>query len=199
MKPFTVHEGEVAALLRDNVDTDAIIPSREMKTPGRSGLAAGLFANWRYRDPATREAEPDFVLNRRPQASILVSGANFGCGSSREHAVWALAEWGIRALIAPSFGAIFFDNCVRNGLLPVVLPAAQVQALAAVARLRIDLQALSVQADDGTALPFTLDPEQRALLLSGLDPIELTLRDHGEAMARFAAQDRKERPWAWLN
>lgn len=197
-QPFGVHVGGVAALLLDNIDTDAIIPSREMKSPGRSGLADGLFANWRYLDPAARTPDPTFVLNRQRDASILVAGANFGCGSSREHAVWALAEWGIRAVVAPSFGAIFFDNCVRNGLLPVVLPQLQVLALAKAVSLRIDLQAQTLQADGAPPVAFALDPESLALLLSGLDAIELTLRDHGDAIAQFDARDRAERPWAWL-
>jgi 3-isopropylmalate/(R)-2-methylmalate dehydratase small subunit len=194
MTPFTVHEGQAAALLRDNIDTDAIIPSREMKSPGRTGLAAGLFANWRYRDPASREPDPDFVLNRQPGASILLAGANFGCGSSREHAVWALAEWGIRAIVAPSFGAIFFDNCVRNGLLPVVLPREAVAQLAGQGGLlRVDLLACTVQGH-----PFSLPDDAREQLLSGLDALDRTLKLM-PIIEAFEQADRLRRPWAyWL-
>src|SRR5450631_3947374 len=132
MERFTTLTAIAAPLLRINIDTDAIIPSREMKKVSKVGLADGLFAGWRYRTPGSREENPDFVLNREPyrRARILLSGMNFGCGSSREHAVWALHEWGIRSIIAPSFGAIFHGNCVRNGILPVVLDNALVEQLA---------------------------------------------------------------------
>jgi 3-isopropylmalate/(R)-2-methylmalate dehydratase small subunit len=125
--------GIAAPLMRINVDTDAIIPSREMKRVSKTGLAEGLFANWRYLDPGAREPNPDFILNQAPfdRASILLAGSNFGCGSSREHAVWALGEWGIRAVIAPSFGSIFAANCLNNGLLPVRLDEQAVGAIAA--------------------------------------------------------------------
>ena len=192
--PFHQHEGLAVGLLRDHIDTDAIIPSREMKGVGKTGLAEGLFANWRYRDPATREPEPGFVLNQHPQASILMAGRNFGCGSSREHAVWALKEWGIRVVIAPSFGAIFFDNCIRNGLLPLVLTA----PLATPQRLRIDLDALTVLEADGSLHRFSLDDEPRDLLRSGLDPVALTLAQQGDALAAFEAQDRQQQPWLYL-
>ena len=123
MQAFTRHDGVAAPILRGNVDTDAIIPSREMKKVSKLGLGEGLFAGWRYREVGGREINPDFVLNQAQYAgaSVLLSGPNFGCGSSREHAVWALKEHGIRALVAPSFGAIFANNCIRNGLLPLVL------------------------------------------------------------------------------
>lgn len=205
MKPFTTHQGIAAPLLRINVDTDAIIPSREMKTVGKRGLADGLFAGWRYSSPQGREPNPDFVLNQ-PQyrgATILLSGANFGCGSSREHAVWALAEYGMRCVIAPSFGSIFFNNCVRNGLLPVVLDegtvqtlAEQVQAAPAGAQLQIDLRAKTVTAPNGSQHAFDLQDLHRTMLLEGLDPIGLTLRE-SDGIQDFIAQDRSQRPWVY--
>ena len=156
MEKFTTHTGVAAALLRSNIDTDAIIPSREMKTVSKTGLAGGLFAGWRY--VQAREPEPDFVLNRPEQrgSSILLAGLNFGCGSSREHAGWALKEYGIRAIIAPSFGAIFAGNCVRNGLLPVVLKPEEVQALMEEAKggnhvVTVDLEAQTVVSPSGAS------------------------------------------------
>jgi 3-isopropylmalate/(R)-2-methylmalate dehydratase small subunit len=206
MTPFTVHTGVAAALLRDNIDTDAIIPSREMKTVGKTGLANGLFANWRYLDVDARTPNPDFVLNRPQQAgtSVLLAGKNFGCGSSREHAVWALAEWGIKAIVAPSFGAIFFDNCVRNGVLPVVLGAADLEALAtAVAadpqtcRVTLDLPAMQLRGPGDGVYPITLIEEQRQMLLSGLDPVSQTLQLLADIEA-FETVDRQRNPWLYL-
>jgi 3-isopropylmalate/(R)-2-methylmalate dehydratase small subunit len=202
MTPLTVHEGIAAPLLRLNIDTDAIIPSREMKRVSKQGLGEGLFADWRYCDPAAREPNPDFVLNQPAYAgtSILLAGANFGCGSSREHAVWALAEYGIRAIIAPSFGAIFFQNCVRNGILPVVLDEAAVQAMAdyvaadpAARRLRVDLEHTTVSAG-ALQHRFALAGEARAMLLQGLDPIALTLQQ-ASAIETFEQQRRARLPW----
>ena len=207
MTPFTSHTGVAAALLRNNIDTDAIIPSREITSVGKTGLAAGLFANWRYRDVATREIEPDFVLNLPAQngTSILLAGHNFGCGSSREHAVWALAESGIRAIVAPSFGAIFFDNCVRNGLLPVVLPEADVQALAAAVEvdpqgrpLTLALQAGKLYGPGSIEYAITLGAEQRELLLTGLDPIARSLQMLPQIEA-FEAEDRERYAWLYLS
>ncbi len=161
MEKFNRHEGVAAPLLRSNVDTDAIIPSREMKRVSKEGLGEGLFAGWRYLDVAAREHNPEFILNQPGYegASILLSGPNFGCGSSREHAVWALREFGFRAVIAPGFGAIFASNCLRNGILPLVLGEAQIAAIADwVARcpqqnrVLIDLPAQQVQAG-GQAVP----------------------------------------------
>lgn len=204
MDKFTVHTGVAAALLRNNIDTDAIIPSREMKTVSKTGLAGGLFAGWRY--VAARDPNPDFVLNRPNQrgSSILLAGLNFGCGSSREHAVWALKEYGIRAIIAPSFGAIFAGNCVRNGILPVVLSESQVAALAASVvadpqhqQLRVDLQACVVHDAAGQAYPFDIAASQREMLLNGLDPIALTLQSNA-AIEAFQARDRLARPWIYL-
>jgi len=207
MDKFEIHEGVAAALLRSNVDTDAIIPSREMKTVGKTGLAGGLFAGWRYLDAAARTPNPEFVLNRPEQrgSSILLSGLNFGCGSSREHAVWALKEYGIRAVIAPSFGAIFAGNCVRNGILPVVLPEADVAALAASVaadpqgrRITVDLQRCVVTDAGGRSHAFTLPASQREMLLKGLDPIALTL-ESAPAIDAFQAADRQARPWIWID
>ncbi len=190
-------------MMRRNVDTDAIIPSREMKRVSREGLGEGLFANWRYSDVATREEAPDFVLNRARyrEAKILISGDNFGCGSSREHAVWALADWGIGAIIAPSFGEIFQANCAQNGIVAVVLPEEQVEALGAEAerrelRLTVDLRACEVQRVDEQALPFSMKPREREMILKGLDPIALTLNEHAAAIEAFEHADRHNRPWA---
>jgi len=205
MDKFTTHTGVAAALLRSNIDTDAIIPSREMKTVSKTGLAGGLFAGWRY--VQAREPDPNFVLNRVVQrgSSVLLAGANFGCGSSREHAVWALKEYGIRVVIAPSFGAIFAGNCIRNGLLPVVLTEAQITELAASVaadpqgrRLNVDLQRCVVSDAAGTAYPFELAASQREMLLQGLDPIALTLQSSA-AIEAFQAADRKARPWIYLD
>jgi len=195
-------EGVAAPLLRDNVDTDVIIPSREITSPARDGYGAKLFAPWRYTAPGGPEAA-DFVLNQAPyrQASILITGANFGCGSSREMAVWALAQFGIRCVIAAGFGAIFRDNCIRNGLLPVVLPATTVAALAAAATLQpagwcVDLTACTVQEPGGTTHPFTIDTHDRKQLLGGLDAIDLTWQ-HRSAIEAFETADRQRRPWLW--
>lgn len=203
MQAFTQHTGIAAPLLRINVDTDAIIPSREMKTTGKRGLADGLFAGWRYLVQGGREPNPEFVLNQPAyeDASILLSGANFGCGSSREHAVWALAEYGIRCIIAPSFGAIFHNNCIRNGLLPLTLDDAIIKRLAATlahgATLSIDLQRCVISAQDGTAIRFQIEPAQRLMLLEGLDAIGLTLKSQTLIDAHLE-RDCTARPWAYL-
>ena len=195
--------GVAAPLMRRNVDTDAIIPSREMKRVSREGLGEGLFANWRYSDIAARREAPEFVLNRSRyrQARILISGNNFGCGSSREHAVWALADWGIGAIIAPSFGEIFQANCAQNGIVAVELDEQRVAALAAEAerrelRLTVDLKACEVQGFGATKLPFSMKPREREMILKGLDPIALTLDEHGPAIEAFERSDRTTRPWA---
>jgi 3-isopropylmalate/(R)-2-methylmalate dehydratase small subunit len=194
-EPFTRLTAPAAALLRDNIDTDIIIPSREMKTVGKTGLAAGLFANWRYTDVAARTPNPDFVLNQRPNARVLLAGANFGCGSSREHAAWALAEWGIRAVIAPSFNPIFFGNAVRNGIVPVRLPADTIARLEAAEQLTVDLEAMRVEGQ-GEAHAFELPDEARLMLLEGLDAIDLTLKFRADIEA-WRAADRGARPWAY--
>lgn len=205
MNKFTELTAIAAPLLRINVDTDAIIPSREMKRVSKAGLGEGLFAGWRYTEPGSRNENPDFILNREPyrRAQILLSGANFGCGSSREHAVWALAEWGIRAIIAPGFGAIFFSNCVRNGILPVVLPDERVQALAALIaedadknRIKIDLRQCIVTGPDRQTDTFGIAPADREMLLEGLDAIAVTMQHDVEILA-FQARDRLKRPWIY--
>ncbi len=189
--------GIAAPLIVDNIDTDTIIPSREMRTTGRTGLADGLFAPLRYTDAKTRTENPDFVLNEAAyrDAHILLGGANFGCGSSREHAVWALAEWGIRAIIAESFAPIFHGNCIRNGIVPVTLGRADVEALAG-AQVTVDLAAREVRAAD-MVLPFTLDGEAHAMLADGLDAVDLTLTQ-GDAIAAWTQADRRARPWVYL-
>ena len=205
MTPFTAVTGIAAPLLRMNVDTDTIIPSREIKRVSKEGLAEGLFAGWRYRSPEGRAPDPDFVLNQPPfdRAVILVAGRNFGCGSSREHAVWALYEWGIRAIIAPGFGAIFRDNCVRNGLLPVVLEEATVEGIVKAmltdrggTPVTVDLENMQVRVLDAT-WSFELPDKDRRMLLGGLDAIAVTLQVLPEIEA-FEARDRRRRPWASL-
>ena len=198
MQAFTQHTGIAAPLLRINIDTDAIIPSREMKTVGKRGLAEGLFAGWRYAAQGSREPNPDFVLNQPEYAgaSILLSGANFGCGSSREHAVWALVEYGIRCVIAPSFGAIFYNNGVRNGLLPIVLDDDSVRSLATATSLHIDLAARTITTADGRVLHFSIEPAHHLMLLEGLDGIGLTQKSQALIDA-YLARDRVQRPWVY--
>ncbi len=202
MTPLIEVESLAAPLMRDNVDTDAIIPSREMTSVSKTGLADGLFAGWRYRGAGTREADPAFVLNdpRFAGARILVTGANFGCGSSREHAVWALAEYGFRVIIAPSFSPIFQNNCVRNGIAPVILPAEAVADLAELAArgepIRVDLPSMAVSAA-GHRWLFALEEEPRTMLMEGLDAIELTLK-HASQIHGFRAADATSRPWVYL-
>lgn len=196
MTPFTTLHSTAVPLLRDNVDTDAIIPSREMKTTGRTGLADGLFAPWRYSDVAARVPDPAFPLNQ-PEAQgaqILLGGANFGCGSSREHAVWALAEYGIRCVIAESFAPIFRANCIRNGILPVALARDVVDSLAW-QTLDVDLAAQTVCSGDETHA-FSIEDEPRLMLLEGLDAIALTLKSLPEIDA-WTAADRARRPWVY--
>jgi 3-isopropylmalate/(R)-2-methylmalate dehydratase small subunit len=193
MKPFTTLTSIVAPLPRDNVDTDTIIPSREMKSTGKTGLADGLFAPWRYTDAATRTSNADFALNQPEyrDAQILASGANFGCGSSREHAVWALAEYGIRCIVAESFAPIFYNNCVRNGLAPIILPKTVIGTLAG-GTATVDLAAQTVNGHH-----FEMEAEAKMMLLEGLDAIDLTLK-HRDAIAAWQAKDRVERPWIYL-
>jgi 3-isopropylmalate/(R)-2-methylmalate dehydratase small subunit len=202
MQAFTRVEGIAAALLRDNIDTDTIIASRDITSPSREGFADKLFAPWRYLGPGGPE-NPDFVLNQAPwrHASILIAGSNFGCGSSREMAVWALQQFGIRCVIAPSFGAIFRDNCVRNSLLPLTLPAEQVVMLARVAqasaqRWVVDLQSCTLQATGCNPLTFDFAAHDRDQLLAGLDAIDLTWQRR-EQIDAFEAADRLARPWMW--
>jgi 3-isopropylmalate/(R)-2-methylmalate dehydratase small subunit len=195
--PFTTLTSMAVPLIRDNVDTDTIIPSREMKSTGKTGLAGGLFAPWRYLDAASRTPNPDFVLNdpNYAGAQILLAGRNFGCGSSREHAVWALHEYGIRCIIAESFAPIFESNCIRNGILPIHC-GRPVDPLFHGQIMTIDLaeQHMSIP---GRFRPFHIDDESRTMLLEGLDAIELTQK-HKEAIAGWQHRDKKERPWVYL-
>jgi 3-isopropylmalate/(R)-2-methylmalate dehydratase small subunit len=205
MQPFTTLTGVAAPLLRPNIDTDAIIPSREMKSVSKQGLAEGLFAGWRYTSVAERSLDPSFVLNDPAYAgaSILLSGENFGCGSSREHAVWALAEYGFRAIIAPSFSPIFQNNCLRNGILAARAPASAIERWATDIApdpqsrlLTIDLQSRTIGAPDVNPMPFEIAEEARAMLLQGLDAIALTLQSAPQIEA-FRTNDRLERPWVY--
>jgi 3-isopropylmalate/(R)-2-methylmalate dehydratase small subunit len=201
LDPLTRAEGIAAPLPIDNVDTDAIIPSRETQTVSRDGYGERLFANWRY-EPGTRIVNPSFVLNREPfdHAVIMVTGANFGCGSSREAAVWALKQFGIRCVIAPSFGAIFYNNCVRNGLLPVVLSGTQTacinRAAARAEAVRVDLERMVVLLADGEQFNFYLAARDREMLLTGADEIEFTLR-LSRQIEKFRARDQVDRPWLY--
>jgi 3-isopropylmalate/(R)-2-methylmalate dehydratase small subunit len=210
MEPFTVHTGLVAPLDRANVDTDAIIPKQFLKSIRRAGFGPNLFDAWRYLDAgepgmdhAKRPLNPDFVLNdaRYRGASILLARRNFGCGSSREHAPWALADYGFRALIAPSFADIFFNNCFKNGLLPIVLPEAFVDRLFDDTRvffgfkLVVDLERQSVATPDGSlSHRFDIDPFRKHCLLNGLDDIGLTLT-HADEIRAFEAKRLAEQPW----
>jgi 3-isopropylmalate/(R)-2-methylmalate dehydratase small subunit len=193
MQPFERHSGRVAALPRANVDTDQIIPKQFLKRIERTGFGPSLFFDWRYL--ADGSPDPAFELNR-PQyagATILVTGPNFGCGSSREHAPWALADYGFRAVLAPSFADIFYGNCCQNGLLPVVLQEAEIGELIRRAEgpqpyhLTVDLEACRVSDADGFAAGFTIEPYRREMLLRGLDEIGRTL----EQEARIAGFERR--------
>lgn len=196
MQPFTTHTGKVIPLDRVNVDTDQILPKQFLKRIERTGFGQFLFFSWRF--DAAGEPEPGFVLNeaRYDGGSILVAGENFGSGSSREHAVWALADYGIRVVIAPTFADIFFNNCFKNGLLPVVLPTAVVEQLMERAAtvegysLAVDLEGCTVNDGHGLAEPFAIDSFRRQCLLHGLDDIALTLRQADKIAAYEAANGR---------
>jgi 3-isopropylmalate/(R)-2-methylmalate dehydratase small subunit len=209
MEAFTVHQGLAAPLDRENVDTDAIIPKQFLKSIHRTGIGPNLFDAWRYldpgepgQDPASRKPNPDFVLNqpRYHGASVLLARRNFGCGSSREHAPWALQQYGFRALIAPSYADIFFNNCFKNGLLPIVLPESQVAKLfdevAAFPgyRLTVDLPRQVVVKPDGSELAFDVLPFRKYCLVNGLDDIGLTLR-HADEIRAFEADRLARMPW----
>ena len=210
MQPFRVHTGVVAPLDRANVDTDAIIPKQFLKSIKRSGFGPNLFDEWRYldhgepgMDNARRPLNPDFVLNqpRYRGASILLARRNFGCGSSREHAPWALADYGFRAIVAPSYADIFHNNCYKNGLLPIVLGESEVQKLfdATLAfpgfALTIDLERQPVAATDcSLASGFEVEPFRKKCLLEGLDDIGLTLT-HADEIRAFEAKRLAEQPW----
>jgi 3-isopropylmalate/(R)-2-methylmalate dehydratase small subunit len=209
MQAFRIHTGLVAPLDRENVDTDAIIPKQFLKSIKKSGFGPNLFDEWRYldhgepgQDPASRKRNPDFVLNqpRYQGASVLVTRKNFGCGSSREHAPWALDQYGFRAIIAPSYADIFFNNCFKNGLLPIVLPEHEVSRLfdevnAFVGyKLTIDLDRQVVERPDGEAIPFDVQPFRKFCLLNGFDDIGLTLR-HADKIRAFEAERLLQKPW----
>jgi len=210
MKPFRALTSVVAPLDRANVDTDAIIPKQFLKSINRSGFGPNLFDAWRYLDAgkpgmdnAARPLNPDFVLNqpRYKGAEILLARRNFGCGSSREHAPWALLDYGFRAVIAPSFADIFFNNCYKNGMLPVVLSVQEVDRLFHEAaafpgfRLTIDLERQIVATTDGaTVFGFDVEPFRKHCLLNGLDDIALTLA-HADAIRAFEAKRQVEQPW----
>ncbi|MCM2308630.1 MAG: 3-isopropylmalate dehydratase small subunit [Sulfuritalea sp.] len=209
MDKFITLDGLVAPLDRANVDTDAIIPKQFLKSIKRSGFGPNAFDEWRYLDHgepgqacAKRMKNPNFVLNqaRYQGASILLARSNFGCGSSREHAPWALQDFGFRAIVAESFADIFFNNCFKNGLLPIVLPKTEVDALFGLTehtpgyRLTIDLPAQRVVRPDGHAIPFEVDAFRKECLLNGWDDIGLTLR-HAEKIREFEARRRVEQPW----
>jgi 3-isopropylmalate/(R)-2-methylmalate dehydratase small subunit len=210
MQPFRTLTGLVAPLDRANVDTDAIIPKQFLKSIARTGFGANLFDAWRYLDqgePGTdvgkRPLNPEFVLNqpRYQHAKILLTRRNFGCGSSREHAPWALADYGFRALIAPSYADIFLNNCYKNGLLPIVLPEAQVDRLFHDAaafpgfKLSIDLEHQTVSTIDGTTVwVFEVEPFRKHCLLNGLDEIGLTLQ-HADEIRSFEAKHLAQQPW----
>ncbi|MGZ7459916.1 3-isopropylmalate dehydratase small subunit [Pseudomonas sp. Ma2-10] len=209
MRAFTQHTGLVAPLDRANVDTDQIIPKQFLKSIKRSGFGPNLFDEWRYldvgyayQDNSKRPLNKDFVLNaeRYQGASVLLARENFGCGSSREHAPWALEEYGFRSIIAPSYADIFYNNSFKNGLLPIILSDAEVDELFQQVEanpgyeLTVDLQAQTVTRPDGKVYSFELDEFRKHCLVNGLDDIGLTLQDH-EAIAAFEAKHRASQPW----
>ena len=209
MKPFTVHKGIAAPMDRANIDTDMIIPKQFLKSIKRSGFGPNLFDELRYLDEGQPDADnsgrplnPDFVLNlpRYQGASVLLARENFGCGSSREHAPWALEDFGFRAIIAPSYADIFFNNSFKNGLLPIVLDDATVDRLfKAVAanegyELTVDLEQQKVITPDGEEIPFEVDAFRKHCLLNGLDDIGLTLQDADDIRA-YEANRRQQSPW----
>jgi 3-isopropylmalate/(R)-2-methylmalate dehydratase small subunit len=209
MQKFTLHKGLVAPMDRENVDTDAIIPKQFLKSIRKTGFGQNLFDEWRYldagfpgQDPQSRKPNPDFVLNqaRYLGASVLLARKNFGCGSSREHAPWALDQYGFRAIIAPSYADIFFNNSFKNGLLPIVLSESQVSQLFNESAafpgyaLTIDLERQVVLKPDGEALPFEVQAFRKYCLLNGFDDIGLTLR-HADKIKAFEAERLAQKPW----
>lgn len=202
MKPFTTLTGVAAPLPKANVDTDQIIPARFLKTIARTGLGKSLFANFRYDEQG--QENPDFVLNQAPyrQAEILIAFENFGCGSSREHAPWALLDFGIRCVIAPDFADIFHNNSFKNGILPVKLPREICAALmedtklGGNARITVDLERQVVVRPSGEEIPFEVDPFRKHLLLNGLDDIGQTMQ-HKPAIDDFEARQRAAQPWLY--
>jgi 3-isopropylmalate/(R)-2-methylmalate dehydratase small subunit len=209
MQAFTVHKGLVAPMDRENVDTDAIIPKQFLKSIKRSGFGPNLFDEWRYLDvgqpgqeSVVRQPNPDFVLNqsRYTGASVLLARKNFGCGSSREHAPWALEQYGFRALIAPSFADIFFNNCFKNGLLPIQLPEHVVAQLFDEVhafpgyQLTIDLPRQVIVKGDGSEIAFEVQAFRKYCLVNGFDDIGLTLR-HQDKIKAFEAERLAKMPW----
>ena len=209
MEKFTVHQGLVAPMDRENVDTDAIIPKQFLKSIRKTGFGPNLFDEWRYldhgepgMDPASRKPNPEFVLNlpRYAGASVLLARKNFGCGSSREHAPWALQQYGFRAILAPSFADIFFNNCFKNGVLPIVLEGSVIaQLFDEVAvfpgyELTVDLERQVIVKPDGAELPFDVQPFRKYCLLNGFDDIGLTLRQQDKIKA-FEANRLATKPW----
>lgn len=209
MEKFTVHTGLVIPLDRSNVDTDAIIPKQYLKSIQRTGFGPTLFDDWRYLEPgepgmdhSKRTPNPDFVLNapRYAGASVLLARENFGCGSSREHAVWALTDYGIRAVIAPSYADIFFNNSFKNGLLPLTLPAEVVDQLFVEAQategyqLTVNLEEQQVVTPSGAAFAFSIDEFRKYCLLNGLDDIGLTLQ-HADDIRAYEAKRKQVAPW----
>jgi 3-isopropylmalate/(R)-2-methylmalate dehydratase small subunit len=200
MQPFTKLSGVAAPLPMVNVDTDMIIPKQFLKTIKRTGLGSALFFEQRY--DASGAEKPDFVLNKPAYrtAQILVAGANFGCGSSREHAPWALLDFGIRCVIAPSFADIFYNNCFKNGILPIALPQASVDKLmddaerGANAVISVDLEKQEIRGPDGGSIKFDVDPFRKQCLLNGWDDIGLTLRNE-KKITDFESQRRLSQPW----
>jgi len=210
MEPLSTVNGLVAPLDRANVDTDAIIPKQFLKSIGRTGFGAYLFDEWRYldagepgQDCAHRPRNPDFVLNqpRYQGACILLTRANFGCGSSREHAAWALLDYGFRVILAPSFADIFYNNCFKNGILPVTLDEGTVDALFREVEatpgysLTVDLPAQRIVKPHGEHIGFDIEPSRKHCLLNGLDEIGLTLEQHADAIRAYEARRRREAPW----
>jgi 3-isopropylmalate/(R)-2-methylmalate dehydratase small subunit len=201
MQKFTTLTGIAAYLPMINVDTDMIIPKQYLKTIKRTGLGTGLFAELRYDEQGN--PLPDFVLHQPPytEAKILITGENFGCGSSREHAPWALLDFGISCLVAPSFADIFYNNCFKNGILPIILPQADIDKLiddasrGANAVLHVDLEAQEIRGPDGGKIHFDIDPFRKRCLMEGLDDIGLTL-EKAEAIEAFERDARAARPWA---
>ena len=213
MQPFTELTGLVAPLDRANVDTDAIIPKQFLKSIRRTGFGPNLFDEWRYldrgepgQDCSNRPLNPAFVLNqeRYRGATVLLARANFGCGSSREHAPWALLDYGFRALIAPSFADIFYNNCFKNGILPIVLPEDEVDRLFREVqtmpgyRLTVSLPEQTVATPAGAVLHFEVDSYRKHCLLNGLDEIGLTLQ-HAEAIRGYEVRRRQEAPWLFAD
>ncbi len=200
MQPFTVHTGVAAPLPMINVDTDMIIPKQFLKTIKRTGLGSALFHEMRYDDQG--KEQPDFVLNKPAwrAASILVTGENFGCGSSREHAPWALLDFGFACVIAPSFADIFYNNCFKNGILPIVLPQEQIDLLmddarrGANATITIDLPAQEIRGPDGGVIAFNIDPFLKHCLIEGLDDIGLTLQK-ADSIEAYEQRASVKRPW----